>query len=1102
MNVITSKMDKKMFAASLLSIGLASIPTQGILASEVLMNGAQIQQQNTIKVSGVVSDSEGPIIGASIVEQGTNGNGTVSDLDGKFTLSVKPGATLVISYMGYKKVEVKAVAGKVMNVTMQQDSEALDEVVVVGFGTQKKVNLTGAVDVIDNKQLSERPVSNAVQALQGAAPGLQITQTSGSIDSRPSINVRGGTTIGQGSSGDPLILIDGMEGDLNSINPQDIESVSVLKDAAASSIYGSRAPFGVILVTTKKGKEGKPTINYNNSFRIGTPNIKNHMMNSVDFASWMNDAITNGGKSAYFDTNENGTGRFDQIVKFHNAEYVSPGVRKTADGELIYGVRGYNNDTAKTWWGGYSNGIADTDWYDILYKNSSFSQQHNLSASGGSERFRYYVSGSYFDQNGLLKVADDNMQRYTGTAKIESQLTKWLKLNYTMRFTREETQKPQKGGWYEAVAYRGWPVLPAYDWNGNHFYSDTGCLWAWADGGENHNQSDKIYHQLGLQIEPIKNWKTSVDFNYRIQNSNGHNWTLPLVAYGKEGAAYYKDATTSVQETNYRENYLNFSARTEYDLTLAKDHHFHVMGGMQIENLKESAFGALRYGLMDLDKPEINLGNDLKDGETKSPEVYGYRNEWAVVGFFGRLNYDYKSRYLFEANLRSDGSSRYRKGNRWKTFPSFSLGWNIAEEKFMESSHSWLDMLKLRFSYGSLGNQNVTDWYQTYLTISPSAQGGPWLQNGNRVSTVGSPGIVSEGLTWERVETYNIGLDWAMLHNRLTGSFNWYTRSTHDMVGNGKTLPAILGTGVPKTNNTDLQARGWELTLGWQDRLANGLSYGAKFSLYDSRTKITKYKDNPTNSIGNYIEGRYTGEIWGFETIGIAKTDKEMQDHLASLPNGGQDAIGSAWTAGDIMYKDINGDGKVSWGNSTLDDPGDRKVIGNTTPRYQFGFDMNASWKGFDLRMFFQGVMKRDCWQGSVFLFGWNGDQWNCAGLEAVKDYFRDENTWSVKQGTMDVNLDSYLPRPTNGSKNIQCQTRYLQNAAYIRLKNLTLGYTIPATITNRWGINNLRVYFSGENLWTGTSLNKQFDPETISYDQGAGYPLSRTYSFGLSVTF
>ena len=1103
MNIITSKVNRKILAASLLGIGLAGIPAQGMLASETLMKSVQVQQQQqSIHISGVVSDSEGPIIGASIVEKGVKGNGTVSDMDGKFNMSVKPGATLIVSYMGYKKVEVKAVAGKEIQVNMQQDSELLNEVVVVGFGTQKKVNLTGAVDVIDSKQMAERPVSNAVQALQGAAPGLQITQSSGSIDSRPSINVRGGTTIGQGSSGDPLVLIDGMEGDLNSINPQDIESVSVLKDAAASSIYGSRAPFGVILVTTKRGKEGKATINYNNSFRIGTPNIKNHLMNSVDFASWMNDAITNAGKSAYFDTKEDGTGRFDQIVAFHNAKYVSPGVRQKEDGTYIYEVRGYNNDTDKTWWGGYSNGIADTDWYDILYKDNNFSQQHNLSASGGTEKFRYYLSGSYFDQNGLLKVADDNLQRYTGTAKIESQLTNWLRLHYTMRFTREETQQPQKGGWYESVALRGWPVLPAYDWNGNHFYSDTSCMWAWADGGENHNQSDKIYHQLGFEIEPIKNWKTSADFNYRIQNSRGHNWTLPLMAYGKDGAPYYKDANTSVAESNYRENYLNFSARTEYDLTLAQAHHFHALAGMQIENLKQDYFSASRVGMMDLTKPELNLTNGLKDGVATTPGVSGYRNEWAVVGFFGRLNYDYKSRYLFEANLRSDGSSRFRKGNRWKTFPSFSLGWNIAEEKFMEPSRNWLDMLKLRFSYGSLGNQNVTDWYQTYLTISPSAQGAPWLQNGNKVATVGSPGIVSEALTWERVETYNIGVDWAMLHNRLTGSFNWYTRSTHDMVGNGKTLPAILGTGVPKTNNTDLQARGWELTLGWQDRLANGLSYGAKFSLYDSRTKITKYKDNPTNSIGGYMEGRYTGEIWGFETKGIAKTDKEMQDHLASLPNGGQDAIGSSWTAGDMMYKDINGDGKVSWGSSTLADPGDRKVIGNTTPRYQFGLDMNASWKGFDFRMFFQGVMKRDYWQGSAFMFGWTGDQWNCAGLTQVQDYFRDENTWSVKQGTTDVNLDAYLPRPVNGSKNIQCQTKYLQDASYIRLKNITLGYTIPTVITGKWGISNLRVYFSGENLWTGTSLNKQFDPETLSSSSGAAYPLSRTYSFGLSITF
>ena len=1101
MNLITVKKDRMVLAASLLSIGLSSTPFAGVKAHETLMNSAQVQQQQTIKVSGVVTDSEGPIIGASVIEKGAKSNGTVTDLDGKFNLSVKPGATIVISYMGYKKVEMKAVVGKLMNVTMQQDSELLNEVVVVGFGTQKKVNLTGAVDVVDSKQLSERPVANAIQALQGAAPGLQITQTSGSVSSRPSINVRGGTTIGEGTSGDPLILIDGMEADLSSINPQDIESISVLKDAAASSIYGSRAPFGVILVTTKKGKEGKPTINYNNNFRISAPNKTNHLMHSVQFASWMNDAFVNDGRTAYFATKEDGTGRFDKIVEFANASYVSPGVRETADGKLVYEVLGCNS--SGQWLGGYSNGVADTDWYDILYKKNSFSQQHNVSASGGNDRLRYYVSGSFYNQNGLLKVGNEGLNRYTGTAKIESQLTNWLKLHYSMRFTREDNDQPSKGGWYAAVALRGWPVLPAYDWNGAHFFSDDSCLWSWEDGGQNQTQTDNIYHQLGFVIEPIKNWKTSIDFNYRINNTNNHVWNLPLISHDKEGNPYYRNSSSSVQESQTKNNYYNFSARTEYDFTLAKAHHFHVMGGMQVEDFKEFYFGASRVGMIDLSKPQLDMTNGLKNGEATPPSVWGARNEWAVVGVFGRLNYDYKSRYLFEANLRTDGSSRFRKGHQWRTFPSFSVGWNVAEEKFMEASHSWLDMLKLRASYGSLGNQNTNNWYYTYLTMSASPTGGPWLQNGQKVSTAYTPGIISENLTWEKVETVNLGIDWAMLQNRLTGSFNWYVRNTHDMVGAGQALPAILGTGVPSTNNTDLQACGWELSLGWNDRLANGLSYGVKFSLYDSRTKITKYKNNPTNSLGSYIEGRYTGDIWGFETVGIAKTDQEMQDHLASLPNGGQDAMGSKWAAGDIMYKDINGDGKVSWGNSTLDDPGDRKVIGNSAPRYQFGADLNASWKGFDLRMFFQGVMKRDYWQGSVFMFGYNGDQWNCAGLTQMEDYFRDENTWSVKQGTMSVNTDAYLPRPIQGSsKNLQCQTKYLQNAAYIRLKNLTLGYTIPKDITNKWGINNLRVYFSGENLWTGTSLNKQFDPETISSDQGAAYPLSRTYSFGLSVTF
>lgn len=827
-------------------------------------------------------------------------------------------------------------------------------------------------------------------------------------------------------------------------------------------------------------------------------------MSSVQFAAWMNDTFVNNGQSPYFDTNDNGTGRFDQVVKFYNATPVSPGVRKTADGELIYEIPGTNS--TGQWLGGFSLGIADTDWYDLLYKDSSFSQSHNVSASGGTKKFNYYVSGSFFSQNGLLKLGEESLKRYTGTAKIESELTPWMKLRYSIRFTREDQTEPSSatGGWiYTSLAKRGWPVLPAYDQNGHPYYSDNTSVWSLKDGGRQKSENDMLYQQVGLTFEPLKNWKTHVDFSYRTNSTNNHSDYLPLFNYDKNENPYYRRNTSSVHEDFYKDNYYNFSARTEYDLTLVERHHLDAMAGMQVEDLKQTKFGATRNGMIDLNKPEIDLTTGMENGKAVTPAVNGSRAEWAVVGFFGRLNYDYMSRYLLEMNLRSDGSSRFRKGHQWKTFPSFSVGWNIAEETFMKSTRNWLDMLKLRFSYGSLGNQNTNNWYYTYLTMGYNPTGGTWLQNGQKTGVAYAPGIISETLTWERVATYNIGLDWTLLNNRLTGSFNWYTRNTHDMVGAGQALPGVLGTEVPKTNNTDLQSRGWELSIGWRDRLANGLNYSARFSLYDARTKITRYPNNPTHSIAAYNEGRYTGEIWGYETIGIAKTDAEMESHLASLPNGGQNAIGSKWAAGDIMYRDINNDGKISGGNGTLEDSGDMRVIGNSMPRYQFGIDLNAAWKGFDVRLFFQGVMKRDFWQGSDYHFGTGSDQWNCVGLKEIGDYFRDENTWSVKQGVNSINLDSYLPRPAGyGRKNYQVQTRYLQNAAYIRLKNLTVGYTLPKELTTRCGISALRFFFSGENLWTGTSLVKQFDPETIGSNDGNAYPLSRTYSFGLSVTF
>lgn len=1066
------------------------------------VSATEVTQQAKKNVTGTVVDKMGEtIIGANVKVQSAD-RGTITDVDGRFSIEAKPGDVLLITYIGYTDAKYTVDNQPNIKIVLSEENKILDEVVVVGFGTQRKVNLTGAVDVIDSKQLQERPVANATQALQGMVPGLQITQGSGSIESRPSINVRGTATIGEGTSGDPLILIDGMEANLSSVNPQDIESISVLKDAAASAIYGSRAPFGVILITTKNGKDGKVTVNYNNSFRFGSPINMKSMMNSVDFASWMNNTLVNGGGAVVFGSNPDGTDRFDQIVEYHNATPVSNGVRKTADGKLVYAIPSYNS--MGQWDGGFSRGVDDVDYYKVVYKKWAFSQEHNFSASGGSKKFNYYASGSYFNQNGLINLGEEGLNRFTATAKINSELTSWLSFRYSMRFTREDQNRPKSlENVYDLLGANAWPVLPQYDQNGTPYYSSPTSVWSLEYGGKIKKQNDNTYHQLGFTLEPIKNWKTNVDFNYRINLVNLHNDKLPYYNYDINGVQYARETTSYVHEEFYKGNYYNFNARTEYAFSLQKKHNFNVMGGMQIENYKVKEFGATRNGLIVNGKTEIDTTSGLQDGEAKVPSVNGDSKQWGTVGVFGRLNYNYNSRYLFEVNVRRDGSSRFRKGNQWKTFPSFSAGWNIGEEEFMSGTRNWLDMLKIRVSYGSLGNQNTNNWYYTYMTMAMNPQGSTWLQNGKKVNTASVPALISENLTWEQIETYNIGADFAFLDNRLTGSFNWYIRNTNNMVGNAPKLPSVLGAAVPKTNNTDLRTQGWELSIGWRDRLNNGLTYNARFNLFDSRTKITRYPNNPTGYLDSYLENYYTGDIWGLETIGIAKTDEEMQNHLATLPNGGQNAIGSKWAAGDIMYKDLDGNGYISKGTETINDHGDLKVIGNSRSRYQFGLDLSAAWKGFDVRAFFTGTMKRDYWIGSAYMFGATGNgQWQCAGITAVGDYFRDENTWSVQKGVQDVNLNAYLPRPLYSSKNLQKQTRYLQNAAFIRLKNFTLGYTLPKGITDKWGIGSTRIFLSGENLWTGTKLAKQFDPETIETNLGNAYPLSRTFSCGLNINF
>ena len=748
-----------------------------------------------------------------------------------------------------------------------------------------------------------------------------------------------------------------MEGDINTINSQDIESISVLKDAAASSIYGSRAPFGVILITTKGGnKEGKVVVNYNNSFRFSNLIRGKHMMNSVDFASWMNDARTNTGSSVFFEND-----RMKQIIAYHNATPYTPGVRKADDGTLLYAIPAKPDNSV--WQDGYAYGIDDIDWYNVVYKKTAFAHEHNASVSGGNDKFNYYVSGNYLYNGGFMDMGSDNYKRFNGTAKIGAQLARWIRMNYNMRFTRANYERPSAltNGLYSDMARQGWPVLPLYDRNGYLFSSPSPAL-GLKTGGQDRKETDIIYHQLSFILEPVRNWITHVDFNYKIDNSIRHWDSQRTYNHNVAGEPVIYNQNSNVHEDEFKDNYLNFQLYTEYNKSIAEKHNFHIMGGFQCEQLRRTEFGLQRNGIIDPEKSEVDLTNGLSyQGVAITPNVNGARNQWQTAGFFGRINYNYAERYLAELNLRYDGTSKFRSDKMWKLFPSISLGWRISEENFMKNTKDWLSNLKLRLSYGSLGNQNIDNWYQTYQTIAYRAFTGYWLQNGQKTNTTSAPGLVSSLLTWEKVESYNVGLDFGFFNNRLTGSFDYFVRNTKNMVGKAPELPSILGTGVPVTNNTDLRTNGWELQLSWNDQLANGLHYGVTFNLSDSRTKITRYPNNPTNSIDTYIKGRYINEIWGYTTKGIAKSNEEMNAHLSTTD---QSTIGSNWAAGDIMYEDTNNDKQINDGARTITDHGDLKVIGNSTPRFLWGIDLNASWKGFDIRAFFQGVMKRDAWLG------------------------------------------------------------------------------------------------------------------------------------------
>lgn len=942
--------------------------------------------------------------------------------------------------------------------------------------------------------LESRPVSNVSQALQGAVAGMNFSvgNGGGELDNSLSFNIRGAGTIGSGSEASALVLIDGMEGDLSTLNPQDIENISVLKDAASSSIYGSRAAFGVVLITTKSGKEGKITLNYNNNFRFSSPLLQPHMLDSESFAYYFNEASVNAGQQAYF-----------------HKELLEK-IKKYKKGEIDYATEW---DEGRNDWQKYDRGGWDNvNWYKEFYRDWVPSQEHNISARGGTEKTNFFFSANWLGQDGLMKYNPDKRDRYTINTRISSQLLPYLKMVYGGKFSRVNFGRSsyETGLFYHNIARR-WPTLPLKDPNGHYVWGNE---IANLNNGRLETESDELVQQLELVLSPVENWNTHIQLNYKSGTSFTHGAYLPIYKYGKDGtpsmaplqfASFWSPGASRVTEEGKKWNFFNPNIYSEYSFDLDDIHNFKIMAGFQSELNKTRRLYASRDDVYTPNMPTINTTYGEEDS------VEGDFQHWATAGFFGRLNYDYNGIYLLELNGRYDGTSRFLADKRWNFFPSASVGYNISKESFFEgiAESARINTLKLRGSYGVLGNQNISNWYPFYPKMPVGAANGWWLIDGKKPNTAGTPGLVSEVLTWERVKSWNFGFDLNMLDNKLGVVFDLFNRTTYDMVGPAPQLPKALGTDAPKINNTDMESKGFELELSWRDRIGDDFKYGIKATLTDSRQIVTKYP-NENGSIywynrwggrnDQYYNGKEIGDIWGYTSVGIAKTDEQMNKHLEN----NKPDFGSNWTAGDVMYEDLNGDKKVNRGAETLEDHGDLKVIGNSTPRYNFGVNLDFQYKGIDFSAFFQGTGKRDLFLGGTYFNGANTNIWQSPGFEEHLDYFRPADTKSP----FGPNLDAYYPRPLfdSGWKNFETQTRWLQNGAYVRLKNIQLGYTIPAEITEKIGISKFRVYLSGENMFTWTKLSKIFDPETTGGkwygEAGKIYPLSRTISTGISVTF
>ena len=1089
-------------------------------------SASNVYQQTRILVSGRILDSSGqPVPGASVIEKGTT-NGVNTDIDGKFTISVKSGASLEVSCIGYETVSVAA--SENLSVTLREDTQFLDEVVVVGFGTQKKVNMTGSVAAVDvDKAFGSKPITDVSKGLQGVVPGLSITYNSNDLNASPTMKIRGTGSINGDNT--PLILLDGVEvPDLSFVNPDNIKSISVLKDAASASIYGSRAAWGVVLITSKDGSavKDKVSITYSNNFSWNQPiGLPKYITDKKGVLAQLEEGMiaqknVDGSRieafGMYYDTIGKGiTTWFDK----YSGNLSNPVYKYGEDYEFIEGTPYYYR-------------VSDPN--KEIFK-TSFSQTHNLSVNGNTGKTNYNIGLGYTMNDGTLKAAKKNdVKRYNLNLSTNTQVKNWLNIGTKVMYVEKEYEYP-----YGYSQSKGATGLLYYVMRFPTFFpfgiSDGSKL---ADGtyaSDSAATGEGLYFRHGNAYVANESICSSKDQYLTLGGNVRINLAPGLSFYGDYTRGRYNYENRSMRQPYYVANWSfpkkaavttndflertyvskitnTYNAYFDYLFDIQKQHNFAIKVGANAEDLRYDSQSVKVNGVQDVEHPTLNL----TDGKNEGIVDESLRHR-ATAGFFGRINYNYKEKYLLELNGRYDGSSSFRTGKQWAFFSSASAGYRISEEKFWTNIKPYVPTLKVRASYGSVGNQALDSWYPYISTMATETVS--WVGTDmNQVSTTTTPSAVNPDMTWEKIRTLDIGFDAGFFNNELNVTFDWYQRRNVGMLVAGNEIVRYAGIAVaPLENGGDMKTNGWELQIDYNHAFNKDFAIYGTFTLSDAKSEITKW-NNTTGALNSWYKGKKLGEIWGFETDRYFNSSDVNPDGTLKTGTPDQSYLQNGsfrFGAGDIKYKDLNNDGKIDTGKGTIDDHGDLKRIGNQLPRYEYSLRVGAMLKGFDVEVLLQGVGKRDMWStSSLFVPHAAGAQMNI--FENQLDYWTESNQNArFPRPYINGAFGSLSGLPGNsGCNNFAPQTKYLNNLAYLRVKNFTVGYTLPQNLTRKIFVEKLRFYFSAQNLFTFDHIDGVMDPEctggssktyTNGMDMtmaGRAMPFNRQWSCGLQITF